>query len=126
MSKLAFFPSSFATAEPSYDADGAVGITLHEVVAFTVEYANDNPDDLAVASVQPVTAGWNGVEHPEQLLKLPSGLFFDRRGLIGDEAAALARFRDYRRREHRDPRRNAQRFGHRYARYRAAALLDRD
>ena len=77
-------------------------------------------------AVQPVTAGWNGVEHPEQLLKLPSGLFLDRRGLIGDEAAALARFRDYRRREHRDPRRNAQRFGHRYARYRAAALLDRD
>ena len=83
---------------------------MRDVVAFTVEYARlTTRNDLAVASVQPMTAGWNGVEHPEQLILRPDGMFVDRRGMVGDRRAAIARFRDYRRRQRRDPRRDAQR-----------------
>jgi hypothetical protein len=122
-SKPFLWPSTgYFTAEPSFGSGGEVGITLHEVAAFTVAYANDDPDDFAITSVQPVTVGWDGIEHVEQLILMPSGLFLDRRGMVGDRNAAIARFRQYR--QHGRDSRPGARLGHRYARYRADILLD--
>jgi streptogramin lyase len=126
MSKPFLFPSTgFFTASPSFGPDGKVSLRLTEIVAFVPIYTSDAEAD-AITSVQPLTADWDGIEHPEQLIRRPDGMFVDRRGHVGDERAAIERFREYHRRRRPDPRRDAQRHGRRVCRYSASVLLDHD
>jgi hypothetical protein len=115
MSRMPYFISSgYYAATPDYDDAGNVRISLYPIVAFEPIY--DDHESDAHRYVRPLIQGWDGTEHPEQLIKLPSGLFLDPYGRVGDEAAVLERFANCDRRV---------RYG-RHCRYKADLLLDQD
>ncbi len=108
MRPLYIISSGFQAATPAYDDKGEVRINLRPVVAFTPLYNDDATNDFDF--VQPITSEWDGVEHPDQLIKRPDAMFVDRYGRVGDEQAALRLFQNSDRHYH------VQQIGKRYAR----------
>jgi len=110
MRPMPFIPSSgFAVCEPSFNTDGEVtGLKLTEIAAFVAHHPTDaaDADGLDGAMMEPLAVGWDGTTppHPERLVRRPDGWFVDRKGHIGGELDALARFRDYGRRQRRGRR----------------------
>jgi hypothetical protein len=84
------------------------------VVALIPIYSDDETNDFDF--VQPLVAGWNGLENPCQVMLRPDGLYVDRYGKVGDAAAALRLF------ENANCRVRAQQIGKRYARYKVNLL----
>jgi hypothetical protein len=108
--------SGFYAAAPAYNEAGEVYIALSAVVAFVPIYDSTDDDDPTFTSVQPLVKDWNGIENPCQLIKRPDGLYVDRYGKVGNEAAALRLF------ENANCSVRAQKIGTRYARYKANLL----
>lgn len=93
MSRPLYFPvSNFQVATPGFDDAGEVHRVLSPIIALTPLYNDDETDQFDF--VQPWVAGWNGEEHPDQLIKRPNSMFVDKYGRVGDEQAALRLFQN--------------------------------
>ena len=105
--------AGYFAASPDFTGDD-VGISLSSVVGWMPIYNDDETNDFDF--VQPLVSGWDGWEHPNQLIKRPNSMFVDKYGRVGDEAAAMRLF------QNSDRRIRTQQIGRRYARYKIKLL----
>ena len=117
MSRPLYYPcTNYQVATPGLNEAGEVCIILSPVVALIPLYDDDETNSFDF--MQPLVAGWNGLENPCQLILMPDGRYLDRYGRVGNEAAALRLF------ENADCRIRAQSPGKRYCRYNARILRE--
>ena len=93
MSRPLYFPvSNFQVATPGFDDAGEVHRVLSSIIALTPLYNDDETDQFDF--VQPWVAGWNGEEHPDQLIKPKILMFVDKYGRVGDDKLPSDCFRN--------------------------------